>query len=175
MSICSTPHSDTSPSDFNHLALGTDAASLLCKVAVVAANTTGYQVSKAKGVFMSFQNESKANWIKSFQLDSNLTVSISDKGSIMLRYTDNNRFIACFQATVMETLVNAAGDLGNILTSPEYKAVIESKERAKVAKYAEKQVAQHILKAQKLAQAALDALKASGMSEEQAKQVLKIA
>jgi hypothetical protein len=120
-------------------------------------------------------NESKANWIKSFQLDNNITVSISDKGSVMLRYTDNNRFLACFQANTVETIVNVAGDLGNILASDEYKAVIESKERAKVAKFAERQVAQHILKAQKLAQAALDALKASGMSEEQAKQVLKIA
>ena len=122
-----------------------------------------------------FQNETKANWVFSQVLGNNVTVSVSDKGSVMLRQTDTNKFIACFQASVVETIVNASGDIGNILTSPQYQDIMQSKERAKAAKYAEKQISQHILKAQKLAQAALDQLKASGLTEEQAKQVLKIA
>lgn len=118
------------------------------------------------------QYESKANWVSTQVLDNNLTMSVSDKGSVMLRQTDNNKFIACFQAGVVEQIVNASGDIGNLLVSEEYKAILENKAKTKAARYQERQVATHILKAQQMAQAALDALKASGMSEQDAKALL---
>ena len=120
------------------------------------------------------QQKSTANWVKTQVLDNNVTVSISDKGSIMFRQTDNNRFLFCFQQRDAETIVNLSGDLANILVSDEYKAIVENKAKNKEAAYLQKKVATHILKAQQMAQAAIDALKASGMTEEQAKQVLKV-
>ena len=124
---------------------------------------------------MSFQpkQESKANWIKTQVLENNVTMSVSDKGSVMFRQTDSNKFIACFQAAVCETIVNVSGDLANLLVSEEYKTLLENKAKNKEREYLQRQVATHILKAQQMAQAAIDALKASGMSEEQAKAILQ--
>lgn len=123
---------------------------------------------------MSFQpTESKANWIKTQVLENNVTMSVSDKGSVMFRQTDSNKFIACFQANVCETIVNVSGDLANLLVSEEYKQLLEDKAKNKQKAYLQKQVATHILKAQQMAQAAIDALKASGLSEEQAKAILQ--
>lgn len=122
---------------------------------------------------MSFQpTESKANWIKTTILENNVTMSVSDKGSVMFRQTDNNKFIACFQANVCETIVNVSGDLANLLVSEEYKTLLEDKAKNKQKAYLQKQVATHILKAQAMAQAAIDQLKASGMTEEQARALL---
>jgi len=124
---------------------------------------------------MTFQpkQESKANWIKTQVLENNVTMFVSDKGSVMFRQTDNNKFIACFQANLCETIVNVSGDLANLLVSEEYKQLLENKAKNKEKAYLQKQVATHILKAQQMAQAAIDALKASGLSEEQAKAILQ--
>ena len=121
------------------------------------------------------QDKKPANWVKSIILDNNVTVSISDKGSLMLRHTDNNRFIMCLQPKQAELFVNVSGDLANILTSPEYKHIVEDKEKAKEQGKIAKQVAVHAEKARRTVQAAIDSLKAAGFTEEQARKALSVA
>lgn len=115
-----------------------------------------------------------ANWIKHQVLDNNVTMSISDKGSIMFRQTDNNKFLFCLTPSAAETMVNISGNLADLLVSPEYKAIIDVKQANKDKAYLAKQIQSHTEKAQKTIQAALDSLKASGMTEAEAKRVLKV-
>lgn len=120
-------------------------------------------------------NKPKANWIKTFALDNNVTVSVSDKGSLMLRHTDDNKFIMCLQPKQAELFVNISGDLGNLLASKEYQDILEDKEKNKEQAKIVKQVAVHAEKARRTVQAAIDSLKAAGFSEEDARKALKLA
>lgn len=123
---------------------------------------------------MTFEPKQPANWVKSVILDNNITMSVSDKGSVMFRQTDSNKFIFCFMPQQAEQLVNISGNLADLLTSPEYKAIIDHKQASKDKAYLAKQVLTHTEKARKTVQAALDSLKASGMTEEEAKRILKV-
>ena len=82
---------------------------------------------------MAYQQQDKtpANWIMTQVLDNNVTMKVSDKGAIMLRSTLDDKFIACFQAKQAETIVNASGDMANMILSEEYKALLENKAKNK--------------------------------------------
>lgn len=130
---------------------------------------------KRKGYNMfNNQDKAKANWVKTLVLDNNVSVSISDKGSLMLRHTDNNKFIMCLQPKQAELFVNISGDLANLLTSPEYKAILEDKEKNKEQAKIAKQISIHAERAKRTVQAAIDSLKAAGFSEEDARKALKV-
>jgi len=123
---------------------------------------------------MAFE-KTPANWIKSVVLDNNVTVSISDKGALMIRHTDNNRFIMCLPAKQAELFCNISGDLANLLSSAEYQDILADKEKNKEQEKMAKQIAGYAEKARRTVQSAIDSLKASGFTEEEAKKALKVA
>lgn len=126
-------------------------------------------------MYQDKQDKKPANWVSSVILDNNVTVSISDKGSLMLRHTDNNKFIMCLQPKQAELFINISGDLANVLTSPEYKQLLENKELVKEQAKITRQIATHADKARRTVQAAIDSLKAAGFSDEDARKALKVA
>lgn len=164
---------------FSYLRRGTASAQVVCIAALQPDGISQRRLSRlilsiTKGYNMAYQQQDKtpANWVITKVLDNNVTLKVSDKGAIMLRSTHDDKFIACFLGSQAEQIVNASGDMANMLVSEEYKALIEAKAKNKEKAYLEKQVATHILKAQKMAQAAIDALVATGLSKEQAQAIL---
>ena len=80
------------------------------------------------------QTKAPAVWVHTFNIGDGTRVSISDKGAFKFTQilpSGEERFMLCMQPKHVEALVNASGDLGNILLSPEYKAIIDGKGAAK--------------------------------------------
>ena len=108
-------------------------------------------------------NKQPANWVHSFNIpEQALRVYVSEKGAfkiVTMQPSGEERFMLCLQPAHVEALVNAAGDIGNFLTSPEYKAIEANKplvkERQKIATQLEREKNKAVLNAQ----AALENLK----------------
>lgn len=105
-----------------------------------------------------------ANWIHQFNTEHG-RISISDKGAIKVSQilpSGEERDAMFFSAKTAETAVNIAGDLANVLLSPEYKAVLaeapKRKEQAKLENLKAKQAQRAIL----TAQSAFETLKSLG-------------
>lgn len=114
---------------------------------------------------MFTKTESKANWVREYNHDHGVRIQVSDKGAIKLSQvlpSGEVKFLACFTAPQAVAIANAAGDLGNVLTSPEYKQILDNKEavreQAKIRASLEREAQKQALKAQ----SALETLKALG-------------
>lgn len=117
---------------------------------------------------MTNTNKPQANWVHSFNIpDQALRVYVSEKGAfkiVTMQPSGEERFMLCLQPAHVEALVNAAGDIGNFLSSPEYKAIEANKplvkERQKIATQLEREKD----KAMRNAQAAIEALNRLGLT-----------
>lgn len=115
---------------------------------------------------MSYENKPKANWTLMKTFDNNFSVSISDKGCIKFSHETN--------ILAMIPLKNVK-DLGEVIVKLTHEDYTEFEARVAVTKEQvkiQKQVATSVLRAQQLARSALDTLVASGMSPEQAQNLI---
>lgn len=117
---------------------------------------------------MTQTNKPQANWVHSFNLpEQALRVYVSEKGAfkiVTIQPSGEERFMLCLQPAHVEAIVNAAGDIGNFLSSPEYKAIEANKplvkERQKVATQMEREKD----KAMRNAAAAIEQLQRLGLT-----------
>jgi hypothetical protein len=117
---------------------------------------------------MDTNNTPKANWIHHVNTEEG-RIYVSDKGAIKIVTRDQNgqeKFVACFRPREAKLLANMSGDLGNLLISPEYKAIEDNKgavqEQAKIARQMDKERSKALLQAQ----AALEQLQRLGVKFE---------
>lgn len=117
---------------------------------------------------MTMTNKPQANWVHSFNLpEQAVRVYVSDKGSFKLmsiQPSGEERFMLCLQPAHVETLVNIAGDIGNFLSSPEYKAIEANKPLVKERQKIATQLQREQDKAMRNAQAAIEALSRLGLT-----------
>ncbi len=80
-----------------------------------------------------------ANWVKEYNFDHGVRVKVSDKGAFLLQTvlpSGETRHLGCFPKAMMEQIINASGDVLNILQSEEYAAIEANvatvKEQAKI-------------------------------------------
>lgn len=110
----------------------------------------------------------KANWVKEFNFaEQSLRMKVSDKGAVQILTilpSGQERHLFCIPHAVLTAFVNVSGDIGNVLSSPEFQAIIDNsavvKEQAKVER-------QKVATANKLIQK-IEGAKARAKLEEQA-------
>lgn len=110
-------------------------------------------------------NTPKAVVIKTFTFGS-IELRLTEKGAVTI-YRNTDRGTSFCQA-LKPSDVKLHAELGNpafqgIVDSPEWAAIQESKERAKVSRYADQKLALEQQRAAKMVQAGIDRLKAMGI------------
>lgn len=125
------------------------------------------------------QDKPKAVVIREF-INNGVKLCLTEKGAVTV-YKQNKQGVYQFvQSHRPSDVLLHAQELGSpmfqmIIDSPEWAASRENKAKAKEQEKLSLEIAKTTQKAQKYLQAAIDGLKASGMTEEQAKTFLKIA
>jgi hypothetical protein len=154
--------------------VGTELELSVCIVADFAAIKQAIK-ARQENTMREFKKGPPAVWVQHYHLDNNITVSVSEKAGLRLTETQSGAVIMYLNKATATALCNISGDLGNILSSEEYKLVEESNVKTKELSKIQKQVQTEAQKAIKTVQASLDKLKVLGYTDEQARAMLKIA
>jgi hypothetical protein len=116
---------------------------------------------------MSYDNKPKANWVREYNFpDQSLRMRVSDKGAVQIQNvlpSGEAKHAFCTTAETLTALMNVAGDIGNVLISPEFQTILDSRGEVKEKAKLQRQVEREANKAMLQLEAAQERLKALGV------------